>query len=81
MKKKKIITVCLVSMLVMCGCNRQVFDTTYNYNKAIVNLADGTVISGAVQSWIDYENSDQIQVKINGVSYLVHSSNITLIAE
>ena len=33
---------------------------------------------GAVQSWTDYEDGDQIQVKIDGITYLVHSSNIAL---
>ena len=63
-----------------CG-NKSVFDTTYTFNRAIVKLADGTIVDGRVQSWTDYEDGDQIQVKINGNTYLVHSSNITLIQE
>ena len=61
-----------------CG-NRQIMDTTYKYNYAIVLLANGEVVEGEVQSWLDFENSDQIQVKIDGKTYLVHSMNITLI--
>lgn len=63
-----------------CG-NRQVFDTTYTFNKAIIGMPDGSVIEGKVQSWKDYEDGDQIQVKIDGKTYLVHSSNIVLIKE
>ena len=68
--------VCLTS----CG-NKTVFDTTYTFNRAIVKLADGTIVDGKLQNWTDYEDGDQIQVKINGNTYLVHSSNITLIQE
>ena len=82
MKKK--IAILLAAVLILAslsGCNRQVFDTTYKYDRAIIYLPNGEVIDGRVQSWRDYENSDQIQVKIDGVTYLVHSSNIVLIAE
>ena len=65
----------------LAGCNKQVFDTTYSYDKAIISLPDGTVISGEVQSWTDFSDGDQIQVKINGKQYLVHSEDIVLIAE
>ncbi len=82
MKKKIAILLAAVLMLsALSGCNRQVFDTTYKYDRAIIYLPNGEVIDGRVQSWRDYENSDQIQVKIDGVTYLVHSSNIVLIAE
>lgn len=37
------------------------------------------MVDGKVESWKDFEDGDQIQVKIDGVTYLVHSSNITLI--
>ncbi len=34
-----------------------------------------------VSSWKDYEDGDQIQVVIDGTTYLVHSSNIVLMNE
>lgn len=81
MKKKLAIIVAILMMLVTgCG-NKQMFDTTYTFNKVIINLPDGQVISGEVQSWTDYEDGDQIQVKVNGTTYLVHSSNIVLMNE
>ena len=39
------------------------------------------IISGTVSSWKDYEDGDQIQVVIDGTTYLVHSSNIVLMNE
>lgn len=65
----------------LTGCNKQLIDTTYSYDKAIISLPDGSVVSGEVDSWTDYSDGDQIQVKINGTSYLVHSEDIVLIAE
>lgn len=67
--------------MLLSGCNKQVFDTTYKFDRAIIELRNGTIVEGKVQSWTDFEGSDQIQVKIDGVTYLVHSSNIDLITD
>lgn len=83
--KNKMIFLGMALMVVMAGlltgCNKQLIDTTYNYDRAIIELPDGSVVSGEVDSWTDYSDGDQIQVKINGTSYLVHSEDIVLIAE
>ena len=50
---------------------------TYEYSQAQIKMPDGTVIEGKVDSWNDYEG-DQLQVKINGTTYLAHSSNVVL---
>lgn len=63
------------SVLLMTGCNKQVIDLTYEYSQAQIKMPDGTVIEGKVDSWNDYEG-DQLQVKINGTTYLAHSSNV-----
>lgn len=82
MKKILIIFVTLILFVAaLTSCNRQLFDTTYSFDYAIISLPDGRIIEGSVDSWIDYEDGDQIQVKIHGKTYLVHSSNIVLIAE
>jgi ribosomal protein S1 len=81
---KKLIALVLVVVLAMCvltGCNKQLFDATYSFERAIIYLPNGEVIEGEVTSWTDYEDGDQIQVTINGKTYLVHSSNIVLISE
>ena len=65
----------------LVGCNKQVFDTTYSYERAILCLPNGEVIEGKVQSWTDFEDGDQIQVKIDGKQYLIHSEDIVLISE
>ena len=76
--------VALISVVVVCvltGCNKQVFDTTYSYERAILSLPNGEVVEGKVQSWTDFEDGDQIQVKIDGKQYLIHSEDIVLISE
>lgn len=84
---KRIFAIILAVVMILCvvlalsGCNKQIFDTTYNFKTAIISLPNGEVIEGKVDSWKDFEDGDQIQVKINGVTYLVHSSDICLMTE
>lgn len=81
---KKFITLTLAGAMALCmmaGCNKQVIDVTYSFNKAIISLPNGTVVEGKVDSWKDYDDGDQVQVKIDGNTYLVHSSNVVLINE
>jgi hypothetical protein len=59
----------------------QMIDTTFRFDKAIISLPNGQVVEGKIDSWRDYESGDQIQVKVNGTTYLVYSSNIVLIKE
>lgn len=81
--KKILATIIIATLLVatLSGCNKQVFDFTYEFDKAIISLPNGEVVEGKIDSWTDYEDGDQIQVKINGVTYLVHSSDVVLIKE
>ena len=87
--KKRILAMAaaIILCLALCSCgaegvyNKQVFDTTYSFNKAILSLPNGEIVTGKVQSWLDFDDSDQIQVTIDGVTYLVFSSNIVLISE
>lgn len=73
------ITLCIMLFCAGCG-NMTVFDTTYTFNKAIIRLPDGTIIEGACTNWRDYEDSDQIQVTIDGKTYFAHHSNVVLIS-
>ena len=75
-----IIALLVAATLLSCG-NKQFFDTTYSFDKAIISLPNGEIIEGKIDSWTDFEDGDQIQVKIDGVVYLVHSSDIVLIKE
>ena len=84
---KKIIAILLVAVVALSvaltttGCNKQLVDLTYSYEYAIIGLPNGETVEGKVSSWTDFEDGDQIQVKIDGKTYLVHSSNIVLISK
>ena len=71
----------LMLLLVLAGCNRQIIDLNYKFDRAIISLPNGDIIEGNVQSWKDYDDGDQIQVKIDGKTYLVHSANIVLVVD
>lgn len=59
----------------LCSCgNYRVFDTTFTYSWAQIKLPDGTIIEGKVDNWTDYEG-DQLQITIDGTTYLVHAAN------
>ena len=82
MMKKAIVWIfVLVTLLSLTACNKQMVDLTYSYEWAILSLPNGEVIEGKVSSWTDFEDGDQIQVRIDGKTYLVHSSNIVLISD
>lgn len=82
MKKKVMVAIMLVATAVgLTACNQQIIDTTYTYDRAIISLPNGEIVEGKVTSWTDFEDGDQIQVKIDGKTYLVHSANIVLISE
>lgn len=77
-----IATLAAIMVLSLTGCgNMQLFDTTYNFNYGYVSLPNGEVIEGKVTSWMDYSESDMVQVVINGKTYLTFSSNVVLVSE
>lgn len=76
-----LIIILLLSTALLAGCNKQMVDLTYSYEYAIIGLPNGEVVEGKVSSWTDFEDGDQIQVKIAGKTYLVHSSNVVLISD
>ncbi len=61
--------------------NRQLMDTQYHFSRAIVKLPNGEVVEGKLTSWLDFDNSDVIQVKINGKTYLTSYTNVCLISD
>ena len=81
--KKRVIFIAILILVtaLLSGCNYSIVDTTYSFEEAIIRLPDGEVIKGKVQSWLDFEDGDQIQVKIGGKTYLTHIENVVLISK
>lgn len=77
--KKIFCLIMIICILVLTSCNKQIIDTTWNFDYAYIKLPDGSVIQGELSSWKDWDDSDVIQVKINGVTYLTYYSNVILI--
>ena len=70
--------VIVLSLFILTSCNKQLIDMKYHFNYAIIGLPNGNIVEGKVDSWTDFEDGDQIQVKIKGITYLVHSSDVVL---
>lgn len=87
---KKLITIALVAVfcLALLGAtdcagnehNKQIDDNVKLFDEAIIQLPNGEVIQGNVELWRDFADGDQLQIRIDGVWYLVHSTDAVLIA-
>ena len=73
----------IVFAFTLTGCgNRDMFDTVYTYDYAIVNFPDGTSEKIEIKQWRDYEDGEQIQITAkNGNVYLINSVNCVLVQE
>ena len=89
MNKKVILLIALLlcSVFIFAGCesktgNRVVGGKdvqTFTY--AWVKLGDTDIVKGYITQWRDYENSDTVQVMINGKFYLTHYTNVVMVAD
>lgn len=61
--------------------NKSIFDTTYSFEYAIITMPNGDIIEGRVSKWTDFDDGDQIQLTIDGKTYLTHISNVVMISE
>lgn len=84
MKKKLLIALSIIGITVgLTGCAGYStgVDTTLRFDRASIQLPGGEIVEGKVQSWLDWPNSDAIQVKIDGVTYYTHLSNVVMVNE
>ena len=89
--KTKIIIVIAVIVALLVGAliiywesthgNRRLIDTSYRFDRAIIQLPNGQVVDGKVSSWLDFDDSDAVQITIDGKTYLTHYVNVCLINE
>ena len=81
-KSVAIVLLILVMMVMLSVCgNMDIFDTVYTFDRAIIHLPNGEIVEGKVDSWRDYADADQLQIKVDGIVYLVHSSDAALIVD
>lgn len=82
MKKKLLLALTIIGIMVgVTGCAgyNSGIDTTLRFDEAIIQLPNGEVVEGVVQSWFDWTDSDAVQVKINGKTYYTHLANVVMI--
>ncbi len=85
MKKNKIIIIILALTIILAtvfctSCNMQIIDTKWSFDYAYIDLGNGKIIEGNVDSWKDWDDSDMIQVTLkDGKTYFTHSKNVVLI--
>ena len=77
--KRKIFFVLLLTLMFVAGCtNMQYIDMTYKFDYAQISMPDGSVITGNLERWRDYDDCDMVQVVIDGITYYTHSSNVVM---
>lgn len=75
---KKLLVLSVV-ILLLTGCNKQILDLDYDYDKAVCNY-NGEKFTLEIDKWTDYEG-EQLQIKSNGKTYLLSANNCYLISE
>lgn len=67
--------------ILLSSCNAQIIDTTYEFDYAYITLPNGDCVEGKVDSWRDYEDGDQLQITIDGITYLTDTTRAILVKE
>ena len=88
---KKIVLAILLAVLAitLCACSDTVTKgnrVTYGkdmqtFTYAYIRLGDKDIAEGYITQWRDYDDSDTIQIMINGRYYLTHYSCVVMIAD
>lgn len=66
-----------LSVITNFGCHYQCPECVVKNNG--LKMPDGTIVEGKLDSWHDYDG-EQVQVVIDGVTYLVSSMNLVMIS-
>lgn len=78
----KLALICIAALGLFSGCgNRDIVDTNYTYDKAIIRLPNDEIKEIEIKKWRDYDG-EQIQIIAkDGTVYLVSSFNTALVRE
>jgi len=88
MKRFLLVLVLVAMALAMTACdtattgNRAVWGKdvqTFTY--AYIRLGDKDIVEGYITQWRDYDDSDVVQIMIDGKYYLTHYSCVVMIAD
>ena len=78
--KKILMFVCAILFtMILSGCQHvdTIFDVPHTANLAAIKLEDGTIIQAKIEPWGYFDDSNQLQAKIqvDGVDYLIYIEN------
>ena len=84
LKKIILIIILLIAIATLSGCtlgNRELgIDTKQSFDEAYIYTLDGKLaVHGLIHTWRDFDESDVIQITIDGKTYLTHYMNVLLI--
>ena len=79
---RMIILIAMLTIALFCltGCNQQIIDLNYTYNKCITWVGN-EVIEIEIEKWNDYEGEQLQIIGKDGNVYLISSTNSILINE
>ncbi|MBQ3424326.1 MAG: hypothetical protein IJH38_03915 [Clostridia bacterium] len=89
-KTKVILVAVILVILILAGLftyweathgNRRLIDTKFRFDRAIIRMPDGEVVSGKISSWLDFSDSDVVQITMDGKTYLTHYANVVMIQD
>lgn len=80
MKKRIIIAIAALCgcAIMLTGCNYDLIDTNYSYDKAVITLNDKTIVVD-VDKWTDYEGEQLQIITKDGTVILTSSYNCILL--
>lgn len=88
LKVVALIAALCAALMLFCGCEEHKTGNRVTYGKdvqtftyAYINLGGQEIDKGYVTQWRDYNDSDTVQVLVNGKYYLTHYTNVVLIAD
>ena len=79
MKKKIFSLGIILSVILLTGCNKDIFDTEYTFNKIKCNYGEDK-FELKIDSWTGYEG-EQIQIKSDDKIYLLSANNCYMVKE
>ena len=79
-KKSIIAIVAALSCVSLSACNKDIFDFNYTFDKAIVSM-NGKAIELDIDQWTDYEDGEQLQLRLRDGSVILVSSYNTILVQ
>ena len=78
-----IIMIGVLLVLIMCMCsgcgNRDMWDTNYTFDRAVIEMPGGEVVEVEIKQWRDYDGEQVQIIAKDGTIYLVSTYNCVLI--